>query len=228
MPYSACVIVGGSVVTYLNTNCSKIIRKAIATTGMNEYWMKDFSQPQNSQSSLRHDEERHEDRPEQRAHGARDQPEGDDRQRQRLRDRDEQQHRPVEQIREDGPGVRLHEVVGQLVEVAVDVVERTRLQHALEVERLVRDQVAERHAEARNRRLVERDHRVAERHEQQQLGELEHLVAQAVVGEHHPHALPADDDGRERRGTGCIRTGGTPVRRRSAGSRWPAESWAEG
>ena len=51
MPYSACVMVGGSVVTYLNTNCSKTIRKAIATTGMNEYWMKDFSQPQKSQSS---------------------------------------------------------------------------------------------------------------------------------------------------------------------------------
>src|SRR5215510_7313270 len=36
-PYSADVIVGGSVVTYRNTNCSKIIRNAIATTGMNEY-----------------------------------------------------------------------------------------------------------------------------------------------------------------------------------------------
>ena len=46
------MIVGGSVVTYRKTNCSKIIRKAIATTGMNEYWMNDFSQPQNSQSSF--------------------------------------------------------------------------------------------------------------------------------------------------------------------------------
>jgi hypothetical protein len=36
-PYSAEVIVGGSVVTYRNTNCSKIIKNAIATTGMNEY-----------------------------------------------------------------------------------------------------------------------------------------------------------------------------------------------
>ena len=51
-PYSADVIVGGSVVTYRNTNCSKIIRNAIATTGMNEYWMNDFSQPQNSHSSF--------------------------------------------------------------------------------------------------------------------------------------------------------------------------------
>src|SRR5882762_10437015 len=51
-PYSADVIVGGKVVTYRYTNCSKIIRNAIATTGMNEYWMNDLSQPQNSQSSF--------------------------------------------------------------------------------------------------------------------------------------------------------------------------------
>src|SRR3990172_13143109 len=51
-PYSADVIVGGSVVTYRKTNCSKIMRKAMATTGMNEYWMNDFSQPQNSHSSF--------------------------------------------------------------------------------------------------------------------------------------------------------------------------------
>jgi len=31
------VIVGGNVVTYRYTNRSKIIRNAIATTGMNEY-----------------------------------------------------------------------------------------------------------------------------------------------------------------------------------------------
>src|SRR4051812_10511767 len=51
-PNSAVVIVGGNVVTYRKTNLSKIIRNAIATTGMNEYWMKDLSQPQNSQSSF--------------------------------------------------------------------------------------------------------------------------------------------------------------------------------
>src|SRR4029077_12192820 len=51
-PYSADVTVGGSVVTYRKTNRSKIIRKAIATTGMNEYWINDLSQPQNSQSSF--------------------------------------------------------------------------------------------------------------------------------------------------------------------------------
>src|SRR6185295_13247703 len=51
-PYSAEVIVGGSVVTYRKTNRSKIIRNAMATTGMNEYWMNAFSQPQNSQSSF--------------------------------------------------------------------------------------------------------------------------------------------------------------------------------
>ena len=32
----------------------------------------------------------------------------------------------------------------------------------------------------------------------QQLGELEHLVAEAVVREHHLDALPGDQDGRER------------------------------
>ena len=36
-PYSADVIVGGNVVTNRNTNCYKIKRNAIATTGMNEY-----------------------------------------------------------------------------------------------------------------------------------------------------------------------------------------------
>src|SRR2546425_285814 len=51
-PYSADVIVGGKVVTYLYTNCSKIMRNAIAITGMNEYWMNDLSQLQNSQSSF--------------------------------------------------------------------------------------------------------------------------------------------------------------------------------
>src|SRR6266851_101307 len=39
-------------VTYRYTNCSKIIRNAIAITGMNEYWINDLSQPQNSQSSF--------------------------------------------------------------------------------------------------------------------------------------------------------------------------------
>src|SRR4029450_9247771 len=51
-PYSAEVIVGGSVVTYRKTNRSKIIRNAMATTGMNEYWMNALSQPQKSQSSF--------------------------------------------------------------------------------------------------------------------------------------------------------------------------------
>src|SRR5919106_1555297 len=42
----------GSVVTYRKMNCSKIIRNAMATTGMNEYCTNDLNQPQNSQSSL--------------------------------------------------------------------------------------------------------------------------------------------------------------------------------
>src|SRR5262245_58019825 len=43
---------GGRVVTYLKMNCSKTIRNAMATTGMNEYWTNDLSQPQKSQSSF--------------------------------------------------------------------------------------------------------------------------------------------------------------------------------
>ena len=48
------------------------------------------------------------------------------------------------------------------------------------------------------RRLVERDQRVAERDEQQQLGELEHVIAKAVAREHHMDAVPGDDDRGER------------------------------
>src|SRR4029450_1064983 len=42
----------GKVVTKRKMNCSKIIRNAIATTGMKEYWTNDFNQPQKSQSSF--------------------------------------------------------------------------------------------------------------------------------------------------------------------------------
>src|SRR3990170_8778619 len=52
MPYSACVIVGGKVVTYRKTNCSNTIRNANATTGMNEYWINALNHDQNNQSSL--------------------------------------------------------------------------------------------------------------------------------------------------------------------------------
>ena len=37
---------------YRKTNRSKTIRNAMATTGMNAYWTKALSQPQNSQSSF--------------------------------------------------------------------------------------------------------------------------------------------------------------------------------
>src|SRR5688500_10405945 len=80
----------------------------------------------------------------------------------------------------------------------VDVVERTGLEHALEVERLVGDQITERHTDTRQPRLVERDERVAERYEEQELGEAEYLLAEPVVREHHPDALPADADRRAR------------------------------
>ena len=80
----------------------------------------------------------------------------------------------------------------------VDVVERPGLEDGLKVERLVGDQVAERHPDARQRRLVERDQRVAERDDEQQLGELEHRIAQPVSREHHLDAVPRDDDRGER------------------------------
>ena len=80
----------------------------------------------------------------------------------------------------------------------VDVVERPGLEHGLKVERLVGDQVAERHPDARQRGFVERDERVAERHDQQQLGKLEHRVAQALTREHHLDAVPRQDDRRQR------------------------------
>src|SRR5262249_30906869 len=50
-----------------------------------------------------------------------------------------------------------------LVEMLVDVVERPRLKNALEVIRLVGDQVAERDAYTRDRTLVERDQAVPKR-----------------------------------------------------------------
>ena len=69
--------------------------------------MNDFSQPQNSQSSFGTMKNGTKIGPKQPAHGARNQSEGDDRQRQRLRQGNEQQHRPVDQVRQNRPRVRL-------------------------------------------------------------------------------------------------------------------------
>ncbi len=73
-----------------------------------------------------------------------------------------------------------------------------RLENALEVVHLVSNQIAEGHSESRNRRLVERDHGVSEGDEQQQLCEVEHLLAQAIAREHHLDAMPRNDDRRQR------------------------------
>ena len=67
-----------------------------------------------------------------------------------------------------------------------------------EVSASIRDQVRKRLADAGNRRRVERDHRVAEGDHQQQLGEAEHVLAGLAPGEHHPDAVPDEQDGRER------------------------------
>ena len=45
-----------------------------------------------------------------------------------------------------------------------------------------------------NRRLVEGDHRVAERDDEQQLGEAEHVLARLAPGEHHADAVPHEQD----------------------------------
>src|SRR5688572_2164611 len=80
----------------------------------------------------------------------------------------------------------------------VDVVERPRLEHGLKVERLVGDEIAERHPDSGQRRLVERDERVAQRNDKKPLRELEHRIAEAVSREHHLDAVPGEDDRGER------------------------------
>ena len=115
-----------------------------------------------------------------------------------LRERDDDQHQPVEQIGEDRPGVRLDEVRPELIEMIEHQLEGSRVEDVGEVVGLVGDQVAERDADAGDRRLVERDQRVAERDEQQQLGEAEQLVPEALLTQHHPDAVPRDQNRGER------------------------------
>ena len=94
-------------------------------------------------------------------------------------------------------GVRETQMVAELIEVTVEVVESARLENALEVMRLVADEIAEGHANAGQRTLVEGDERITERDEQQQLGEVEHLLAHTVAREHHLDALPRNDNRRQ-------------------------------
>src|SRR4029453_12371875 len=147
---------------------------------------------------LRYDEERYKERAQKRTDGARDQAERYDGQRNGFRERNQQEHHPIDEVGQDRPRVRLDELVRQFVEVLVDIVERPGLEHRLEVERLVGDQIAERNADPRQRRPIEGKQRITERDDQQQLGEPEHGVAEPLAGEHHLDAMPHDDDGCER------------------------------
>src|ERR671918_629917 len=79
----------------------------------------------------------------------------------------------------------------------IDVVERPRLEHGLKVKRLVGDEIAERHPDSWQRRLVERNERVAQGHDKQQLRKLKHRVTKALTREHHLDAMPRQDDRRQ-------------------------------
>ena len=125
----------------------------------------------------RHDEERHEQRADQRTDRAGDHAERDDEEQRELRQADDDQHRPVEQVGQDRPGVRLLERVPERVQTLLRVLDRPRADEVGEIARLVRDEVGERDADAGDRRLVVRDHRVAERDDEQELGEAEHVLA---------------------------------------------------
>ena len=175
-------MLAGKVVTNRKTNCSNTIRNAKATTGMNEYWMNDFSHPQNSQSSFGTMKNGTKIGPSSAADGAGDQAEGDDRERQRFRERDrEAEPSSTAGSRESTTASGCMKWSAQLVEVAIDIVEGAGFETSLEVVRLIGDQVAERHADPWQWCLIERDQGVAERDEEQQLGEVEHLLTQAFA-----------------------------------------------
>ncbi|HEY3738364.1 MAG TPA: hypothetical protein VGL53_00895, partial [Bryobacteraceae bacterium] len=96
--------------------------------------MSDLNHPPENPIELRDDEERHEDGSEQAADRRRNEAKGDDRQRERFGEGDQDQHRPVDQIRQNRPRIRLQKVRRQIVEVLIDVVEGARFEHALKVE----------------------------------------------------------------------------------------------
>ena len=100
-PYSSCSSSrspGGSVCRYRLRNCSKTKMNAFAITSMNEYWMNALSQPQKSHSSVGTMKNGTKSGPDEAAHAARDHAERDDEQQRELRQPDDEQHRPVEQI----------------------------------------------------------------------------------------------------------------------------------
>src|SRR5688500_11594224 len=82
--------------------------------------------------------------------------------------------------------------------MAVDVVGGPSLEHGLEVAGLIGEQVAERHANAAQRAPSAGDEGGAERDEKEELREIEHLLAETVMREHHSDAVPGNQDGGER------------------------------
>ena len=83
----------------------------MATTGMNEYWMNALNQPQNSQSSFGTMKNGTKIGPSSAQTALAIRPKAIDGQRNDLRKGDEQQQHPVDQVRQNRPGVRLDEVV---------------------------------------------------------------------------------------------------------------------
>ena len=131
-------------------NRSKTKMKAFATTGMNEYWMNAFSQFQNSHSSVGTMKNGTNSGPSKRTDGARDHAERHDEQQRELRQADDDQHRPVEQVRQNRPGVRLLERVPEACSgVCCAFCTDRALSDARQVGGLVRDQVRERTTDAR-------------------------------------------------------------------------------
>ena len=105
----------------------------------------------------------------------------------RHREQDEEH-----QVGEDRPGIRLDEVRPQDVEMLEGQLQRAGVQNVREHMGLIGDQIAERHADARDRRFVESNQGIAEADEEQQPREAEHVIAQGIAGEHDSDALPDD------------------------------------
>ena len=87
--------------------------------------------------------------PEQRADGAGDHAERDDEQQRELRQADDDQHQPVQQIRENRPGVWLLERVPECRETLLRVLDRPGAQDRRQKGGLVGDQIGERDAQIR-------------------------------------------------------------------------------
>ena len=158
-------------------NFSKTKMNALAITRMNEYWMNALSQPQKIHSSVGTMKNGTNSGPTKRTDGARDHAEGHDEEERELRQADDEEHRPVEQVRENRPGVGLVERVPQRVEVLLrDWIDRALTRFARYTawsvirfeNEMPRPGIGE---------LVVGDHRVAERDDEQEPGKAEHVLA---------------------------------------------------